>query len=133
MYEIERKLSVAQSLAAAARTASANGVGVDLAGYEAAMIVVTTGTITDGTHAISLEESADNTTWNAVAASDRIGALPTITATDDNKEFEFSYIGSKRYIRVVTTVSGATSGGVYAALVIRGAARHEPAAAAQVP
>lgn len=116
------------SLAPATYTATTNGTGVDLQGFHAATVLVTTGTITDGTHAISLEESDDNTNWSAVASGDILGTLPSIGAANDNATYRFGYIGTKRYIRVVSTVSGATSGGVYSAVVLRGRPENAPTA-----
>jgi hypothetical protein len=132
MRDLGKRISVAQSLAPAARTASANGTGVDLANYDGAVVVVETGTITDGTHAITVEESTDNSTFTAVAAADLHDAdgdgtiLPSIGAADDNKVYEIGYFGTKRYVRAVTTVSGTTTGGVYVAHVVRGFAHKQP-------
>lgn len=118
-------IAVGASLAAAARTASANGTGVDLAGYGSAAVVFASGTITDGTHTPSLEESNDNSTFTAVAAADMTG---TLAALASNTIQEVGYIGTKRYIRAVVTVSGSPStGGVYNALVVRGNASKQPA------
>ncbi|HXF71505.1 MAG TPA: hypothetical protein VNO79_02715 [Actinomycetota bacterium] len=126
MQDLYNEISVAQSLAPAARTASANGAGVDLQGFDAAVVVVETGAITDGTHTIQVEESADNSTFTAVADADLQGTEPAIGAADDNKVYEIGYMGTKRWLRVSVTVSGATSGGVYAAHVVRGRARKLP-------
>jgi hypothetical protein len=128
MKDLYNNLSVAQSLPAAARTASANGAGVDLQGFEGALVIISTGTITDGTHAISIEESSDNSTFTAVAAGDLLGTAPSIGAANDNVDYKVGYIGSKRYIHVVTTASGTTTGGVYCAVVAKGFGRHRPSA-----
>ncbi len=126
MRDLYNEISAAQTLAPAARTASANGIGVDLQGFDAAVVVVETGTITDGTHTIAVEESDDNTTFAAVAAGDLQGTNPAIGAADDNKVYEIGYLGKKRYIRASVTVAGATTGGVYGASVVRGSARKYP-------
>lgn len=125
--DLIRHLNAAISLSPAARTANATGTSVDLHGYESAAIYIVTGAITDGTHAIDIEESDDNSTWADVAAGDLDGTEPSIGATDDDKVFEIGYLGKKRYLRVNVTVTGATSGGVYGAVVVRGHARREPA------
>ncbi|MGM0882604.1 MAG: hypothetical protein ACQEXQ_16375 [Bacillota bacterium] len=123
MLDQKTKFDAQTILAPAARTASLNGTGVDLQGFEAATIVLHVGTITDGTHAVAAQESDDNTTFTAVAAADLIGTLSNL-ATNTNQRV--GYKGTKRYVRVATTVSGATTGGVYGALVIRGLARKQP-------
>jgi hypothetical protein len=123
-------ISVAASLAPAARTATANGTGVDLTGYNAAAVVITAGTITDGTlYTFEVQESDDNATFTAVADADLIGTEPALAASDDNAVRELGYKGIKRYIRVALT--GATgapaTGGVFAAIVVRGKPRKSPA------
>lgn len=121
----------ARSLSPAARTASANGASVDRAAngayYQEALIVVSTGTITDGTHTIEVQDSPDNTNWTAVASDYLQGTEPAIVAADDDKQFDIGYIGDKRYVRVVTTVAGATTGGVYSAAVVLASPRTAPA------
>lgn len=115
--DIHNEVSVTSSLAPAARTASANGTGVDLAAYRAAAVTFVVGTITDGTHTPKLQESDDNSTFTDVSAANQSG---TLAALASNTNQEVSYLGTKRYIRAVSTVAGATTGGVYAAVVIRG-------------
>lgn len=119
-----------QSLAPAARTATANGTGVDrnvgADMHRTAMVVVSTGTITDGTHTIEVQDSDDNSTFTAVADQFLQGTEPAIGVADDDTVFFIGYIGVRRYLRAVTTVSGATTGGVYGALVLLGEPRRGP-------
>lgn len=123
--DIKQTQDVQNSLAPAARTASANGSGVDLANFASATVAFVVGTITDGTHTPSVEESDDDSTFTAVAAADLIG---TLAALASNTNQRVGYRGSKRYLRAVSTVAGATTGGVYAAVVIRGDGRKQPTA-----
>lgn len=116
---------VITSLAPAARTATANGTGVDLQNFQSATVAFVVGTITDGTHTPTVQESDDNSTFDAVAAADLIGTLAAL-ATNTNQRI--GYKGSKRYVRAVSTVAGATTGGVYSAVVLRGDARKQPVA-----
>lgn len=126
MLDIKNEIDVWTTLAPSAKTATANGTGVDLSGVEGAVLYVQAGTITDGTHTISLQESDDNTTFTNVATPDLIGTLVVLTS---NSVQRIGYKGIKRYVRAVTTVSGATTGGVYAATIIRGGpARKKPLA-----
>lgn len=122
MRDLYHNLTNATTLAPAARTASANGTGVDLAGYEAALVVFEVGTITDGTHTPKIQESSDNSTFTDVAAGDLLG---TLAALASNTNQQVGYIGAKQYIRAVSTVAGATTGGVYSAVVVKGHARHK--------
>lgn len=124
MLGVTKNVSAAASLGPAARTADATGTGVDLAGFERALILIASGTITDGTHTVEIQESDDNTTFTAVADADLDG---TEAAINDDEIVELGYLGNKRYIRVFVDVAGATTGGVYSATVVRmGPARKLP-------
>jgi hypothetical protein len=126
MHDMETTIDVAQSLVPAARTASANGTGVDLANYGSATVVIDIGTVTDGTHTPKVQESDDNSTYTDVAAGDLTGAFTAFAAASDLTVQKVGYVGIKRYIRAVVTVAGATTGGVYSATVVRGMSRVLP-------
>jgi len=121
--DLYNNLNVVATLAPAARTAAGTGTAVDLQGYEGALIQAVVGTITDGTHTLTVEESADGTTWTAVAAANLQGSFANLASNVNQK---VGYLGTKRYIRVNATVSGATTGGVYAVAVVRGNPRKAP-------
>ncbi|MFF1960998.1 hypothetical protein ACFVWX_28990 [Streptomyces sp. NPDC058220] len=110
------------TLVPAVRTATATGTGVDRNEdgrmFQDALVVVTTGVVTDGTHTIEVQDSDDNSAYTAVASEFLQGTEPAIVAADDNATFELGYLGRRRYLRVVSTVVGATSGGALAALVV---------------
>ncbi len=114
--DFHNEFATANSLTPAARNASANGTGVDLAGYRTAAVVFVVGTVTDGTHTPKLQESDDNSSFSDVAAADQSGTLGVLASSTNQ---EVSYIGTKRYIRAVITVAGATTGAVEAAVVVR--------------
>lgn len=125
--DIESTVSSALSFNPAARTATANGTGVDLQNFMGAMVVVTIGTITDGTHTLKLQDSPDNSAWTDVAAANLSGSFTALTSGSvAGTTQEVSYLGNQRYIRAVTTVSGTTTGGVYGAVVIRAFPRTQP-------
>lgn len=127
-FDLNSRIDIVQSLPPAARTASVNGAGVDLRGFNAAVIEVCTGVITDGTHTLDVQESDDNVTFTSVAATDLLGTEPTLVLTDDNVIKRCGYIGTKRYIRVAMTLAGTTTGGIYGVNVIRGRAELRPVA-----
>nr|WP_062336179.1 hypothetical protein [Herbidospora sakaeratensis] len=108
-------LLVKQTLIPAVRNASANGTAVDRnedgCGFQSALVVVNAGTVTDGTHTIEVQDSDDGTNFTAVADAYLQGAEPAIVAADDNKVFEIGYLGLRRYLRVVLTVSGSPATG----------------------
>lgn len=128
MLDIRNDISVAQSLAPAARTASADGTGVDLANYDAAVAIIDAGAWTDGSHTFELQESADNTTFTTVDDAQLDGTEPVVdAAADDAQVYEIGYHGAERYLRVSVTVSGATTGAAYGASIVRGKPRVKPA------
>lgn len=118
LYDESEALDFSQSLAPATYTASANGSSVSLAGYESATVVFSAGSITDGTHTPSLEFSDDyGSTWTAISNSDLVGSL---SALSSNEVQAAGWIGFATNLRAVTTVAGATSGGVYGASIVLG-------------
>ncbi|MFD7093392.1 hypothetical protein [Streptomyces xanthophaeus] len=126
MRDIYNGVLVKASLKPALRTATANGTAVDrvdganLSMYQDAMVVINSGTVTDGTHTITIEDSDDNSTYATVAAAYLEGDTPpALITTNDETVYETRYTGGKRYLRVVTTVSGSPStGGLYTAEVV---------------
>lgn len=113
-----------RSVSPAVRTnGTVNGAAVSVVAYgsDSAVVVVATGTITDGSHAVSIEESDTGTgSWTAVPAGRLTGTAPTITATDDDAQFEVGVLTSKAFLRVVVVTTGATTGGAVAAVVVIG-------------
>ncbi|MFE2106643.1 hypothetical protein ACFXAF_12360 [Kitasatospora sp. NPDC059463] len=117
----------APSLAPAARTASANGTGVDLANYDAAAVLVVAGAWTDGTHTYELQDSDDNAAFTAVADAYLDGAEPVVSSAGTASQvYKIGYKGVRRYLRVAVTVAGATTGAVGAAVIVRGKPRVKP-------
>lgn len=133
MRDLKHYLSVGISvLSGVLKTATATGTGVDLQGYETATAVVQFGVITDGTFTPSLEESDTfGSGYTAVAAGDQLGTFTAATSGGGGSAVQtVGYIGSKRYVRVVLTVTGSPSTGGYAnALIVRGRPRHMGGAA----
>lgn len=119
------------SLSPATYDTTANGTAVDRVvsgGTRDAVVVITTGTVTDGTHTISIEDSDDGSTgWAAVPAGQLQGTAPAVVAADDDSVFEVGVTNSKRYLRVTSTVSGSpATGGVYGATILLGGPRYSP-------
>lgn len=114
---------------------AANGTAVDCGVYgnnfRDVLFAITTGTITDGTHAITVEESdASGSGYGAVDSWRVLGTAPSITASDDGVCFAFGVRPTKRYVRLVATTSGATTGGVFSAVAVLGSGGNNPAARA---
>lgn len=100
-----------QSIASSTTT---NGTGAD---FQTAAVrfqefaVVQAGTITDGTYAIKLQESTDNSTWTDIS-----GATASLTTTNASSNTIIAFYRTKRYLRAVVTSTGVTSGGLFAIL-----------------
>lgn len=116
---------------AAARTTTTTGTAVDRmtdqGGFRSALVVIHTGTITDGTHTVTVQDSPDNTNWTAVADEFLQGTEPAIGGSNDDSVFEIGYTGNERYLRVLITVTGTpATGGIYGAVVLLGWPRKMP-------
>ena len=110
---------------AAIRTSTVTGSAVDLANYSGNSIVINVGTITDGTHTPKLQESdASGSGYTDIAAADQVGTLAALASSTFQK---VSYIGGKRYIRLVVTVTGSpATGGYYDATACLRGSRVQP-------
>lgn len=122
-----------QHVTQAARTnGTVNGTTVDrmalAAGYQSMMFVIQTGTLTDGTATVVLQDSDDGSAWATAATADTQGTVPTIAATADNVIYEVGYKGTKRYVRLSITSAGTTTGGIFGAVVVLGTPRRFPTA-----
>tara|TARA_X000001382_G_scaffold110693_2_gene87321 strand:+ start:2505 stop:2969 length:465 start_codon:yes stop_codon:yes gene_type:complete len=143
MKDLSNNIVPVVSLAAATRTAAANGTGVDLQGYESATVLVDVGAEGDTLSGsvyfeVSLEESDDDSTYTDVAQAGIVDG--TIAAggiflkldgtTGGNPDsaggiFRVGYVGNSRYIRVVLAKTGTHSNGTpLGAMVVKGHARH---------
>jgi len=139
MKDLSRNFLPVISFKDGARTTATNGqVIVDLQGFEGALIVIQSGTITDGTlYTFELKEgdAANLSDAAAVADADLVSGGPTkgdlepsFAAADDDTVKWFGYRGSKRYLRIdLATVTGSPStGGHFIGTVIKGYPKHGP-------
>lgn len=120
-----------RTLSPATYAATVTGAGVDRKVgnkvHRTAMVVVSTGVITDGTHAIEVQDSDDDVTFAAVADEFLQGSEPAIGAADDDTVFFIGYKGYRRYVRAVSTVTGApVTGGLYGAVILLGEPSRHP-------
>lgn len=112
--------------------AATNGTTIDKSVFNnffrVVSFVVQTGTLTDGTMTITMEDSDNGSSWATADSSYVQGTLPVIAATADNSVFEFAYIGPKRYVRIVGTLASATTGGTMGAIALLAQPRRYPVA-----
>jgi hypothetical protein len=117
---------------------------VDLQGYDGAQIYIICGTYTDGTLTPAINESSDGTTWTAVANTDLVAWTATsatnftpvkvgnsqpaaISSAGTAINQRIGYIGGKRYLQVVTTVTGSPATGCqYDVIIHAGRPRFMP-------
>jgi len=133
MRDLHNNIEVSQLLDPATLTADATDAdtttsSIDLQNYDSAEIIVNVGESGDtlsGTVKwdFALYESADNTTFTAVADADLLtrgnsittttnGIFATVDATDeDDAVYKVGYVGSKRYVHVNIDPTGAHSNG----------------------
>ncbi|MDG4756056.1 hypothetical protein O7630_34495 [Micromonospora sp. WMMD718] len=132
--DLKNDLALAQSLKATNQADPAvpvNGTGVDLAGYDAAVVCIDAGAITGAGASLTFEvqHSDDNVAFTAVPAADLDGTAPVVTSANHNQVFKIGYRGIKRYLRVsITAKAGTTPTMACAAAVVRGKPRVRPAA-----
>ena len=106
-------------------TANQSGTGVDAHEHRAATAVIDVGSYTDGTHTFEVQESDDNSTWNAVPDDRLSGTEPVVDAAGDaNAEHKIGILSSKSYLRINVVTSGTTSGAQYGAYIVLTDARH---------
>lgn len=128
-------LTAVQSIDPVTLTGDANGTGVDLAGFESALVIVAVGESGDTLSGsvkvdLELEHSDDNSTWSDCAAADTVGEVSagnfgTIdAAAEDDACFQVAYVGGKRYIRPVINLTGTHTNGIpVGAVVVKGMPR----------
>ena len=105
------------------------GTGVDTKGYESVCFAFASGTqagsASANVHTFEIQESdSSDTGFTAVADADLLPtttpeASAVLTGATDNTVTKVGYIGAKRYVRAVDTVTGfTTAGGSIVGLVI---------------
>jgi len=92
----------------------------DCRGYRDVMLAIAAGSLADAdvTFTVLIEESADDSSYSAVADADLIGteALAGFQFDDDNEPRKIGYIGIKRYIRATITPANNASAALMSAL-----------------
>lgn len=107
---------------------AANGTGIEIMPGDGRMITffMNTNTASGKTMAVTVEESADNSTFTSIKKISDSSADITFSTTANSTEsfigsIPFAYLASTtRYVRIVFTGSGASAGGASATFCISG-------------
>jgi hypothetical protein len=123
-YDLHTEVNgaVALDLTAISTDTTTAGNIIDTKGYEAIEFFVWTGTLTDGTYTVLLEEGDDSGLSDAAAvdSSETLGTLPVIPATGDDSVYRVGSIGKKRYQRLSIVSASTTSGGTLGSIAVLG-------------
>lgn len=119
MKDLYNNIEVVSVLDPIAVTATATYTDIDLQGFNSACLLIATGldagTGLGASHkfVFTLQDSADGTTYANVETADMLdltvtsGVVLTIDHTDeDNTLYKLGYVGGKRYLQLVCTVTG---------------------------
>lgn len=119
MKDLYNNIEVASVLDPIAVTATATYTDIDLQGFNSACLLIHTGldagTGLGASHKFvyTLYDSEDGTTYALVETPDMLdltvtdGVVLTIDATtEDNTLYKLGYVGGKRYLQLVGTVTG---------------------------
>jgi hypothetical protein len=127
--DLKSNIDVAVTFVPATRSATGTGAAVDLQGYDSAMAIVEVGTMaTDGTFTASLQESADGTTYTAVAQASLQGTFGAYGTANDPALERVGYIGTGRYLKGVFTFAGTGTGAITAMNIVRAHPARKPLA-----
>jgi hypothetical protein len=117
-------------------TSEGTGVGVDLAGFEGALLVAHVGisgdTLSGSVYmTVGFQASdASGSGYADIAAADLLGGVNNVLIDDpaeDDVVIARGYKGNQQYVRVLITFTGThTNGTPIEALVIKGFPRHAP-------
>lgn len=120
-----------QSITADADGTSVKGAAIDCRGFDEAQVVLHHGAVADGaTLSAKVQESAtttdgDFTDITDAAFADVAGGATVLSGIYQGR---LNLVGRKRYIRVVTTLTGNTLAGLVAASVVLAQANQRPVA-----
>jgi hypothetical protein len=117
-------VEVALNYGAIASDTTTVGTSIDVRDALAVEFTVQSGTVTDGTFDVLIEDSPDNSVWTAVADKNLLGteaAAQFLAANDDEvKKIGYKFnAGNKRYVRLSLVSTGTSSGGEFSACVCK--------------
>lgn len=106
------KQEVALDIAAITTNTTTVGNIIDTKGFESIEFIIQSGTVTDGTYALVLEQGDDSGLSDAavVPAEEVLGSLTGFVAADDDAAKRVGSVGKKRFQRLSIVSAGTTTG-----------------------
>lgn len=131
--DLHSHVKIAMAITPVAATAIADGSDIDTKGFESVEFAIFSGTLGTGTIDFTMQHADDDGagaagTYADVAATDLIGALPTILATEDNSVFRCGYKGKKQWVRLQNVETSAWTSMIHGAVCILGNPKTVPVA-----
>ncbi|MFT0862577.1 hypothetical protein [Ancylobacter sp. G4_0304] len=124
MRDLISTIGVVPAFTPSVKSAAADGLAVDLKGFNRVAFLISTGAIvSDGDFAVKLQESDDGAAFTDADDTAVLGSVPaTLEAAS---AYKLGYVGFKRYTRLALTKAGGTSIGLGAVAVL-GDPQHAP-------
>jgi len=117
MRDLVHNISAVPALAPAVQAAAADGVAIDLRGFNRVAFVVNTGAIVGaGDFGVKVQEGDDGVTFTDATAAVVQGSVPTTLAAAST--YKLGYVGFKRFARLSLTKAGGTSLAIGAVAVL---------------
>lgn len=122
------KALATSTVTSSAVTGSAVDTNVFNNAFRDVLFVVNSGTLVDGAYAVTVQEcDTSGGSYTAVDSGRLVGSLPAFASTDDGAWKSVGVRPTKRYLQVVVTPTGATSGGPFTATAVLGNGSFNPA------
>lgn len=134
MRDLHNNIKVESALDVSAISTDTTTAGniIDMQGYGSVEFVIQSGTLTDGTYTVLIEEGDDSGLSDAaaVADADLLGteASASFIATEDDTVKKVGYIGNKRYVRLSLVSASTSTGGTLVAVAAKSNATDLPVA-----
>ncbi len=122
-YDMRTSVSGVNSIAPAVYAVTTiSGAIIDTLGYDSLTQHTLTGVITDGEYTLSFVsgDESDLSDGAAVPASEVLGSNPTIPATQDGSVHTIGTNTKQRYVQLLITGAGVSSGGLFGSTAVLG-------------
>lgn len=135
MRDLYRNVLVTQHLAPVVSTVTRTSTSIDMQGYNSVSAIVSLGLAGDTLSAsvywtLKLQHSDDDSSYSDVATADVYNGNTNFVVNSpslDRNVYQFGYLGSKRYLKLVATPTGTHSVGTPIGMIsLRGTPAYAP-------